>query len=84
MFNIKAKISKQSNPIDPGRYALERNTSLSADPFYDMIVEKKPFTVEFCVIYVVTFMDICADMGDYCEEVVGTISIIGFIGCVGV
>ena len=56
-------------------------------PFYDMVVEGEPLTIEFCVVYVVTFMDVCADMGDDCEEVVGTISIIRFlrdcVGCIG-
>ena len=31
-----------------------------------MIVEPEPFTVEFGIIYVVSFVDIVADMGDYC------------------
>jgi hypothetical protein len=49
-----------------------------------MIVKLEPFTVEFGVIYVMSFMDVCADVGYYGEEIVGAISEVVVIGnCVG-
>jgi hypothetical protein len=50
------------------------------DPFYDVIVEGEPFAVEFGIVDVVTFMDVCADVGDDCEEVVCAVSVVGLIG----
>jgi len=45
-----------------------------------VVVEGEPFAVEFSVVYVVTFMDVCTDVGDDCEEVVCAVSVVGFIG----
>ena len=50
------------------------------DPFYDVVVEGEPVAVEFGVVYVVTFMDICADVGDDCEEVVCAVSVVELMG----
>ena len=50
------------------------------DPFYDVVVEGEPFAVEFGVVYVVTFMDVCADVGDDGEEVVCAVSVVGLVG----
>ena len=57
------------------------------DVLDDVIVEGEPFVIEFCVVYVVPFVDICANVGDYGEEIVCAVPIFRFVGngveCVG-
>jgi len=44
------------------------------DPFYDMIVKSEPFAVEFRVVYIMSLMDVIADMRYYGKEIVGAIA----------
>lgn len=49
-----------------------------------MIVKLEPFAVEFGVVYVVSFVDICADVGNDGEEIVGAVPEIVVVGdCMG-
>jgi hypothetical protein len=45
-----------------------------------MVVEGEPFAVKFCVVYIVSFMDICTDVGDYGEEIVCAVSVVRLVG----
>src|SRR5579859_2006376 len=53
-----------------------------------MIVKRKPFTIELCIINVMSLMNICANMRDHGIEIVNTISRVdaftdtfGSVGC---
>ena len=73
MFNIKTQISTNVSSVRGMRKGWVRfgtEDGFFGDPFYDVVVEGEPVAVEFGVVYVVTFMDVCADVGDDCEEVV--------------
>ena len=87
MFDIKTEISNV-NLIYEGEIRLGMQNSFFSDPFYYVIVEPEPFTVELGVINVMSFMNVCADMGDYREEIVCAISFVrgmgervGSVGC---
>jgi len=75
MFNVKTQISINVSSARGARrrgwwVRFRTEDCFFGDPFYDVVVEGEPVAVEFGVVYVVTFMDICADVGDDGEEVV--------------
>src|SRR5277367_2465542 len=84
MFNIKTQISTNVSSVREMRRGVGvrfgTEDDFFGDPFYDVVVEGEPFAVEFGVVYVVTFMDVCADVGDDCEEVVCAVSVVGLVG----
>jgi len=45
-----------------------------------MVIEHEPFAVEFGVVDVVTLVDVCANVGDDCKEIVCAVSIVRSIG----
>ena len=60
------------------RFGME--DGIFSDPFNDMIIESEPFAVEFGEVYVVAFVDVCANVGDNGEKIVRAVSAVGVVG----